>query len=1092
MWNEQRPPQKRSLNGPSSCSSSSLWGFGMQGGKSTGPVLTPARRAPPGGPQAVAPALPGDCSISDPPNPLSPRKPLAAPQGWSACGCLYVRLRKSFNRPPSARRGPFQWSCGGLKGDAMGPLFFEEGTEVPSGFRAEGPCRLHSGNEGASEQIGGNRSSESVHGSSPAPRVEGGGCGTEAWRLPLMWQRMRLRQANFCAEAAIAREAALSREAALARAAAAEAVAAETAAVRTATAAAVSEAALRRSSVPVVVQADLPGDHILTREYPSFEDVATRLPPRGVSDLPQGSPEAPPASLGTAGVGVGALGRGGPLWNVLGSDQAAVNAAIEEEKKFVEERWLQRLAETHRLTSKQHDSVREEQAEKLKRMKQPKWAFAVDHEEVEAPAALSYDFKTYGPHFEAYIDETAAQVTSSELHFDLASESFEETPLLDSRERSAKSRKEKGEKEEDLERFRAASAHALAAGEVYGPSASGFRLKQISPPVAHRAGISSFFYFHAPHSAPFVPFINACRRETFGLPRPAVTALKIENLDSFVDAPPLQPPPPSQANIPDLHQHPLQQKQRQMRGLGASTFMTRLPVEFGMCVIGMREDVEDLVENLRQIIFRRKKKSRRPSKASAEEPRQGTYENPWVASLSVKGPIAAVAGDLVLPDELEVVNKSQYLCTMNANYYLNFKVKIEEIEEFVLPEFGYDSLNRDIDADGFFYFASYCCPVPVFGFDAQRVPEATISAATPEAHRRALQYYGTVSYEDAQRQRYGRDPSSDPVLTEYAQCLPSDALRGRGGGTTAEGKRPSSVPPDASCPPSKATQNTPPETPNEIQTGQERKSSGVPTSETAPPFPYESLGEIVTIEVHTDGSATPREAFLEAIERVGGLASAVGGALLKNCKISRDGSVEEEFEDPDMYQDKHRYTGVPWNPHKDSLARTLDRHKTYFRNDMLRQYSPVKEQLLRRRELFGDEKPAPEGALPARSTEKAKEGPSGPLAEQSEGPPQVADGGPPGSLSDEQERLLDEEELEDELVQRSPTLRVEREKEYQAALKLRADIEVGKKLQERGDGEGLPKFPIKHKGLEMPPDWVFEDFMAQRVPVGWVTGFTDD
>ncbi|OEH73920.1 DNA-directed RNA polymerase alpha [Cyclospora cayetanensis] len=952
----------------------------------------------------------------------------------------------------------------------MGPLFFEEGTEVPSGFRAEGPCRLHSGNEGASEQR------------------------------------------FLCCE---------------------------------------------RHAFFI---ADLPGDHILTREYPSFEDVATRLPPRGVSDLPQGSPEAPPASLGTAGVGVGALGRGGPLWNVLGSDQAAVNAAIEEEKKFVEERWLQRLAETHRLTSKQHDSVREEQAEKLKRMKQPKWAFAVDHEEVEAPAALSYDFKTYGPHFEAYIvgpratpesysllplprsrsfldplpsppplpmiprlpasrggqenailqrphalklssgrlvrvllqDETAAQVTSSELHFDLASESFEETPLLDSRERSAKSRKEKGEKEEDLERFRAASAHALAAGEVYGPSASGFRLKQISPPVAHRAGISSFFYFHAPHSAPFVPFINACRRETFGLPRPAVTALKIENLDSFVDAPPLQPPPPSQANIPDLHQHPLQQKQRQMRGLGASTFMTRLPVEFGMCVIGMREDVEDLVENLRQIIFRRKKKSRRPSKASAEEPRQGTYENPWVASLSVKGPIAAVAGDLVLPDELEVVNKSQYLCTMNANYYLNFKVKIEEIEEFVLPEFGYDSLNRDIDADGFFYFASYCCPVPVFGFDAQRVPEATISAATPEAHRRALQYYGTVSYEDAQRQRYGRDPSSDPVLTEYAQCLPSDALRGRGGGTTAEGKRPSSVPPDASCPPSKATQNTPPETPNEIQTGQERKSSGVPTSETAPPFPYESLGEIVTIEVHTDGSATPREAFLEAIERVGGLASAVGGALLKNCKISRDGSVEEEFEDPDMYQDKHRYTGVPWNPHKDSLARTLDRHKTYFRNDMLRQYSPVKEQLLRRRELFGDEKPAPEGALPARSTEKAKEGPSGPLAEQSEGPPQVADGGPPGSLSDEQERLLDEEELEDELVQRSPTLRVEREKEYQAALKLRADIEVGKKLQERGDGEGLPKFPIKHKGLEMPPDWVFEDFMAQRVPVGWVTGFTDD
>ncbi|CDI73710.1 DNA-directed RNA polymerase alpha chain, putative [Eimeria praecox] len=97
------------------------------------------------------------------------------------------------------------------------------------------------------------------------------------------------------------------------------------------------------------------------------------------------------------------------------------------------------------------------------------------------------------------------------------------------------------------------------------------------------------------------------------------------------------------------------------------------------------------------------------------------------------------------------------------------------------------------------------------------------------------------------------------------------------------------------------------------------------------------------------------------------------------------------------------------------------------------------------------------------------------------------------STSDEDiERLLDEEEFEEELMQRSPTIRLERERSYQATLKLKKDIETGKQLQERGDGEGLPKFPLKHQGLEMPPDWVFEDFMAQRVPIGWVTGFTDD
>ena len=294
---------------------------------------------------------------------------------------------------------------------------------------------------------------------------------------------------------------------------------------------------------------------------------------------------------------------------------------------------------------------------------------------------------------------------------------------------------------------------------------------------------------------------------------------------------------------------------------------------------------------------------------------------------------------------------------------------------------------------------------------------------------------------------------------------------------------------------------------------------------------------------------------------------------------------------------------MPWNPYKDSLTRTLDRHKTFFRNDMLRQYSPVKEQLLYRREVFGDTRGPPnsppegppnsqqhpmqgpqhEGDTHTKETDKrtpqqeihtlyttqapvqpqetasggppsgpstpvegpletlgaplgprpvsplgpSSGAPTGPSTEAPIGPsteaplgaptgtplgaptgvPSKSPGAPLGSadasfagaddvspfVSDEEtERLLDEEELEEELVQRSPTIRLEREKEYQATLKLREDIEKGKKLQERGDGEGLPKFPIKHQGLEMPPDWVFDDFMAQRVPIGWVTGFTND
>ncbi|CDJ48492.1 DNA-directed RNA polymerase alpha chain, putative [Eimeria brunetti] len=376
-------------------------------------------------------------------------------------------------------------------------------------------------------------------------------------------------------------------------------------------------------------------------------------------------------------------------------------------------------------------------------------------------------------------------------------------------------------------------------------------------------------------------------------------------------------------------------------------------------------------------------------------------------------------------------------------------------------------------------------------------------------------------------------------------------------------------------------------------------SMGAPMSSGAPPFPYESLGEVVTLEVHTDGSATPREALVEALGRVGALAEETVGALFGKCFAARDGSHEEEFEDPDMYKDKHRYTGVPWNPYKDSLTRTTERHKTFFRSDILRQYSPIREQLLYRRELFGERrrgapKPpevptekqqgapggppgaptptqgdtsgsrgrggpplgAPQQQMEAASikphTQPPAAGPGGPPGAPSRpqpdplgppggppsgappsgppvgpppvgpppvgpppvgpppvgppvGPPIAAMGSPPVPLLDplgtegnlvldraESERLLDEEELEEELILRSPTVRREREREFQAKAKVEADIKEGKKIQERGDGEGMPKFPLKHPGLEEPPEWVLEDFMAQRVPAGWVTGFTDD
>lgn len=485
----------------------------------------------------------------------------------------------------------------------------------------------------------------------------------------------------------------------------------------------------------------------------------------------------------------------------------------------------------------------------------------------------------------------------------------------------------------------------VTEGRVYGPAISGFRLKQVTPPFVHQRGIAAIFYFHAPHSTIYPPFINACRRESFDLPRPAVTAIKIENADSFVDAP---SPHASTLAMLALQRklkeqqlmHQIADTKRRLENMGgsldagdvdtkdgdrreqreffrlqqqldiferqlkyvqklsvkkasevlpASAYLNRLPVPIVTNVIGMREDSEDLIENLRMIIFRRKPESRiremldRYSKKENEAEggagaRKGTFENPWVASLSVKGPIAVVAGDLQLPPDLEIVNKSQYLCTMSANYYLNFQIKIEEINEFVLPEYGVDSLNRDIDSEGFYYFTSYVAPVPSFGFNAQRVPETLSSYAQAERHQRAAREFSVSSFESLQKRRFNRDPATDLFRTRYQHVVPW--------------KHSSTDDLSNGAMPSAPVQHV---------------GSKEATEEHAhSQFPFESLGEVVTIEIQTNGSATPRQALLECLDRFESLAKRVASAVVENCKIARDGTVDEVFKDSDLNKDKHR------------------------------------------------------------------------------------------------------------------------------------------------------------------------------------------
>lgn len=192
-----------------------------------------------------------------------------------------------------------------------------------------------------------------------------------------------------------------------------------------------------------------------------------------------------------------------------------------------------------------------------------------------------------------------------------------------------------------------------------------------------------------------------------------------------------------------------------------------------------------------------------------------------------------------------------------------------------------------------------------------------------------------------------------------------------------------------------------------------------------------------------------------------------------------------------------RFIGVPRNPYKGSIARAMDRHSTFFRKDFLRQYSPVTEQLMARREMLGVRRARPNSKRQSETVVAPDI--SGLLhtdVSNSTFDSDVSRIKPSSrrtvSEDEMQERLLDEEELEEELVERSPTIRLEREREYQATVQLFKDLKEGDKIKARGDGLGTLPFHTKFRGLEEPPDWVFENFMANRIPVGLLGGIQDD
>ncbi|PFH38065.1 DNA-directed RNA polymerase alpha chain rpoA [Besnoitia besnoiti] len=569
------------------------------------------------------------------------------------------------------------------------------------------------------------------------------------------------------------------------------------------------------------------------------------------------------------------------------------------------------------------------------------------------------------------------------------------------------------------------------------------------------------------------------------------------------------------------------------------------------------------------------------------------FTQPLRAKLRVRGPLVAVAGHIQLPEGVEVVNKNQYLFTVNSGYYVNMDFKIERIREYVMPEFGYDSLERDRDEEGFMYFTNYVAPVPVFAYAAERRGEAVHTKwdsvdetappgaeAAPDEHPHAEDSSDALltQVQDVLRQATADAP---PVVKSSLSSLlgdqrePRDKEAGAEGypeGNSevklegdAEGAEPREEPRRNGRSPERAgaaetgagREGTPgdegqPNTRSRfpaLSSACSRKEGDrynayrflEPTEELRNAYrrdyldndlPYQNLGEVVTLEVQTDGSLTPREALLRCCDDLIKQVLDIQDALNHNCHVGVDGTEEEEYDDPDWYQDAHRYVGVPWNPYKKPTARAEKRQDFFFKADVLRQYNILREKMDARREAFASSASSAAGEaavegrprvwpLPGRgmasdvfvasSREDADLVQKGDILREKEAlatrmlaaeRSRLQQDSPAGlgpragatyGLSEREleERLLDEEEEEERTVNTSLIIRKEREEAWQDKQRTYRDLAENEPLKQLGDGKGLVKYPPDTKPMMEAPSWVMEDPMGQRMPIGF-SEFNDD
>ncbi len=98
-------------------------------------------------------------------------------------------------------------------------------------------------------------------------------------------------------------------------------------------------------------------------------------------------------------------------------------------------------------------------------------------------------------------------------------------------------------------------------------------------------------------------------------------------------------------------------------------------------ILGVREDVLDILLNIKEIIFKRKTK----------------FSSPTIGRLKVSGPAIVTANSLKLPSTISICNPTQYIATITDNLILELEVKIDSGTGYFLT----DSTNQKDSSTNF-------------------------------------------------------------------------------------------------------------------------------------------------------------------------------------------------------------------------------------------------------------------------------------------------------------------------------------------------------------------------------------------------------